>query len=670
MAMFEEVAGLLSSGDNLSSLARSIGGDETGTKTALSAGVPVLFGALARRAGTAGGATSLIETLGDTDGSVVDNVSSLFAAEDRGGVGSTLSSAILGSQAETVEATMASSSGLSRSAVTRLLGIAAPTVMSLLARRKASGNLDRTSLASLLDGERSEMDRQGFGPWLALLDSDTVVDDDTGFQAGLAKVAGLGGLGALGAGAAAATVMGKTPGAPTISMPAATSGVSTPTASATAATSGVSAPTASATAASSSGMEVRLPETQQATFTSTSTTSASTTPPATGSVAQPTINQPAAPTKPLTQPAPKRTYETPKTTTREPYRAPEPEKGSRLGWLKWLLPLLLLGILGFILWGCLNSGDDDTASTGDAETATAVATAVPTEAPTEAPTPVPTEPPVDEAAAPVEVEEEPVGDDGYTEGRVPAVAEQQGIFNTLLDSLDSTGLTPTLGGEGEFTIFAPSDAAFSALSPELIGALVENPDILSQVLQYHVVPGYLTADQLATGPIASALGSDLSVNVDGFNPRVNGAFILNADITADNGVIHGIDRVLIPQSVLSFAGVTVNDALSLDAINFEVGSSELTAESTVVLDAAVDYLRNSRTAVEIGGHTDDDGDEASNQELSEARAEAVRAYLIDGGVAAEQLTAVGYGESQPIQDNGTSEGRAANRRIEMNVTGR
>jgi len=635
MAMFEEVAGLLNSGDSLSGLAQSIGGDEAGTRTAVSAAVPVLLGGLSRRASTAGGATSLIETLNDTDGSLVDNVGQLFGAKDKGEVGSTLSNAILGGRAETVESTIASSSGLSGSAVSRLLAIAAPTVMSLLARRTTEQNLDRQGMSSLLDAERTEMDSQGFGPWLALLDSDTVVDDDTGFQAGLAKVAGLGGLGALGVGAAA-TAFGKTQKAPSISMP--------PTAS----------PSTTAATRSAASIDVRLPETETATFTSTSTP---------GTPAVPTAS---APAKSAPLPTTNRSFESPTRNPVEPTRTPEPEKRARLRWLKWLLPLLLIGLLAFILWGCLNEGGSTDTDTEGQAAATAVATAVPTEAPTEVPTEVPVE---EEEVVAEPVDDIPV-DGGYTPGRIPAIAQEQGIFNTLLDSLDATGLTETLGTTNEFTIFAPSDAAFSALDPELIGALSDNPNILREVLSYHVVPGYVTADQLETGAIASALGTELAINVESFNPRVNGAFILTPDITADNGVIHGIDRVLIPQSVLSFAGLSVNDALALDPINFEVGSADLTAQSEEVLNSAADYLRSSRTSIEIGGHTDDGGEEESNQTLSEARAQAVLDYLVANGVPADQLTSVGFGESQPLQDNGTAEGRAANRRIELNAVDR
>jgi OOP family OmpA-OmpF porin len=69
--------------------------------------------------------------------------------------------------------------------------------------------------------------------------------------------------------------------------------------------------------------------------------------------------------------------------------------------------------------------------------------------------------------------------------------------------------------------------------------------------------------------------------------------------------------------------------------------------------------------VEIGGHADSRGSDEHNMKLSQARAESVRDYLISQGVPAEQLTAMGYGETMPIGDNNTEEGRAKNRRVEL-----
>ena len=109
-------------------------------------------------------------------------------------------------------------------------------------------------------------------------------------------------------------------------------------------------------------------------------------------------------------------------------------------------------------------------------------------------------------------------------------------------------------------------------------------------------------------------------------------------------------------------------AISLSGILFHTDSAELRSESIAVLNATADTLNaNSGVNVEIAGHTDGQGDAAYNQGLSQRRAEAVRSYLISRGVDSSRLSASGYGETQPVADNSTSEGRAQNRRVELRV---
>lgn len=104
----------------------------------------------------------------------------------------------------------------------------------------------------------------------------------------------------------------------------------------------------------------------------------------------------------------------------------------------------------------------------------------------------------------------------------------------------------------------------------------------------------------------------------------------------------------------------------LERVNFEFDSAKLTGSSTAMLDEAVKILkRHSDLKVEIAGHTDSQGNENYNQGLSERRAKAVADYLIAHGANAANISVKGYGESQPIADNGTKEGRAANRRVEL-----
>jgi OOP family OmpA-OmpF porin len=106
--------------------------------------------------------------------------------------------------------------------------------------------------------------------------------------------------------------------------------------------------------------------------------------------------------------------------------------------------------------------------------------------------------------------------------------------------------------------------------------------------------------------------------------------------------------------------------LVLQGVNFEFNKSRLTLDAQKVLDFVGQSLKENPTAtVEVGGYTDDRGSAPYNQRLSLARARAVRAYLIQRGVAADQLTAAGYGETRPVASNATEEGRAQNRRVEL-----
>ena len=116
------------------------------------------------------------------------------------------------------------------------------------------------------------------------------------------------------------------------------------------------------------------------------------------------------------------------------------------------------------------------------------------------------------------------------------------------------------------------------------------------------------------------------------------------------------------------AAPPMEERLVLRGVNFATASAEIDPASAVVLDVVADQLRGRpglRVAVE--GHTDSVGSEAYNQALSQRRADAVRSYLVRKGVPAGQLTARGLGESAPIATNDTAEGRALNRRVELEV---
>jgi OOP family OmpA-OmpF porin len=122
------------------------------------------------------------------------------------------------------------------------------------------------------------------------------------------------------------------------------------------------------------------------------------------------------------------------------------------------------------------------------------------------------------------------------------------------------------------------------------------------------------------------------------------------------------------------AGAVVNELgcskpLVLEGVNFELDSDQLTGASEAILApiAQAHKMYHADVALVISGHTDSTGSDAYNQDLSQRRAESVRAYLVSQGSPADKLSAVGYGESNPVADNGTKEGRAQNRRVELSV---
>lgn len=109
--------------------------------------------------------------------------------------------------------------------------------------------------------------------------------------------------------------------------------------------------------------------------------------------------------------------------------------------------------------------------------------------------------------------------------------------------------------------------------------------------------------------------------------------------------------------------------LTLVGVNFQTGKAVLLPASQGILDqVAQSLIDNPDVNVEVGGHTDSQGAEAANLRLSQARANAVREFLIGKGVDGGRITAMGYGESKPVESNTTANGRAANRRVELNRT--
>jgi uncharacterized surface protein with fasciclin (FAS1) repeats len=139
---------------------------------------------------------------------------------------------------------------------------------------------------------------------------------------------------------------------------------------------------------------------------------------------------------------------------------------------------------------------------------------------------------------------EVMGDD------IVAVASSTEGFSTLVAALTAAGLVETLQGEGPFTVFAPNDEAFAALPAGLLEKLLlpENIGVLTAILTYHVVAGKVLSTDVTTGDAATVEGSTLALDTMS-GVMVNDATVIAADVEASNGVIHVIDKVLVPPTV-------------------------------------------------------------------------------------------------------------------------
>lgn len=132
-------------------------------------------------------------------------------------------------------------------------------------------------------------------------------------------------------------------------------------------------------------------------------------------------------------------------------------------------------------------------------------------------------------------------------GTIVEIASQNDSFDTLVKAVKAAGLAETLQGEGPFTVFAPTDEAFSQLPEGTLEELLANPEQLRRVLTYHVVSGRVTAEQVqGMSSAQTVLGQELGISVESGSVRVGDATVVQADVMASNGVIHVIDSVLIP----------------------------------------------------------------------------------------------------------------------------
>ena len=142
-------------------------------------------------------------------------------------------------------------------------------------------------------------------------------------------------------------------------------------------------------------------------------------------------------------------------------------------------------------------------------------------------------------------------DDEAILGSIVETAAAAGSFNTLVTALQATGLDAVLANTEEtFTVFAPTDDAFAKLGDDTINALLADPDALSSILLYHVIGDQAidstTAISLAGNSVATVNGAAVSISLDGSRLLINDSAVIAPDVAASNGIIHGIDTVLLP----------------------------------------------------------------------------------------------------------------------------
>jgi uncharacterized surface protein with fasciclin (FAS1) repeats len=140
-------------------------------------------------------------------------------------------------------------------------------------------------------------------------------------------------------------------------------------------------------------------------------------------------------------------------------------------------------------------------------------------------------------------------DTDHNHHNIVEVASDTDNLSTLVAAVQAAGLVETLSGEGPFTVFAPTNAAFEALPEGTVESLLqpENRDQLVKILTYHVVAGEVMSTDLSDGMMAETVeGSQITISINDGGVSINDANVVAADVEASNGVVHVIDSVIMP----------------------------------------------------------------------------------------------------------------------------
>ncbi|MFN2203084.1 MAG: fasciclin domain-containing protein [Caldilineaceae bacterium] len=212
----------------------------------------------------------------------------------------------------------------------------------------------------------------------------------------------------------------------------------------------------------------------------------------------------------------------------------------------------------------------------------------PAQAPAEAPSSMAQEPESDETASAEEETTEAMDTEAMD---IVDTAVAAGSFQTLVAAVQAAGLVDTLKGEGPFTVFAPTDEAFAALPEGTVESLLEDPEgALTDILLYHVVAGkVMAADAMGLdGQMVETVGGNsFSVTLDGDSLMIDEAKVVQPDIEASNGVIHVIDKVLIPPTGDETASAEEETTEAMDTEAMDIVDTAVAAGSFQTLVAAV-----------------------------------------------------------------------------------
>lgn len=226
----------------------------------------------------------------------------------------------------------------------------------------------------------------------------------------------------------------------------------------------------------------------------------------------------------------------------------------------------------------------------------------------------------------------------------------------LLDFQLKLGVQIPLGGGGSSTATAAEEAPpAQECDTRVVDPVTGRADCIADADGDGVADSVDTCPSTPSGVAVDAKGCTISGVVD----------------SDGDGVVDPADAC--PGSttglVVDATGCLVEQTVTLRAVQFQTASALLTNDARIALDEVARTLKNQKNLnVEIGGHTDDVGNDGFNLQLSQQRAESVRQHLIGKGVAAERLVALGLGETMPVADNATEDGRDANRRVEFKVS--